>query len=224
MSRERDSHASGHCDGTSGASSEETSKNLRHSDKLPLEMPSDPKHAESLLEGIDREVAFYRHRAGQVFFYGLLVEILILAGQEKESILIPDLASWVVPLVYSVLFLAVVTIGITLGSEYRQRIRILKDARVELLEKLKYLNIYPSDAEQKVSEIQVLYVVLIFLSSCGSILVWMNSLNSPGNNQMCLNLPVDNKIAFYLLFCIFVVLGLVGVVYSIYRVVKWARG
>lgn len=80
-----------------------------------------------VLEAIDREIAFYRSRAGQVFFLGLTVEVLILAGHEK--IVVPAAWPWIRPLSYGVLFIAVAALGILLGREYRDRIHRLKSAR-----------------------------------------------------------------------------------------------
>ena len=58
------------------------------------------EQARHVLEAIDREIAFYRRRAGQVFFLGLTVEVLILAGREK--IVVPAAWPWIRPLSYGV--------------------------------------------------------------------------------------------------------------------------
>jgi hypothetical protein len=50
---------------------------------------------EHILEAIDREIAFYRRRAGQVFFLGLTVEVLILTGREK--MVVPAAWPWIRP-------------------------------------------------------------------------------------------------------------------------------
>ena len=83
-----------------------------------------------ILEAIDREIAFYRRRAGQVFFLGLTVEVLILAGRER--IVVPAAWPWIQPLSYGVLFIAVAAVGILLGREYRGRIHVLKRERKKL--------------------------------------------------------------------------------------------
>jgi hypothetical protein len=94
----------------------------RHSSKAELHAPSDQKEAATILQAVDREIDFYRKRSGQVFFFSLLVEVLILAGREK--ILLPERWPLLQPTVYSILFIAVAAIGIALGAEYRGRIRI----------------------------------------------------------------------------------------------------
>lgn len=148
------------------------SRPARHSEKPPLGAPADLGEARTVLESLEREIAFYRRRSGQVYFFGSLVEVLILAGQQKISL--PAGWSWQTSLVYSIFFVAVAIVGILLGSEYRRRIHILKDSRVELLAKIGYRHVFPTASEQRISEIQVLYFVLIFLSLAGIGAVWLN--------------------------------------------------
>jgi len=183
----------------------------RHSGKAELQAPSDQKEAATILQAMDREIDFYRKRSGQVFFFSLLVEVLILAGREK--ILLPERWPLLQPIVYSILFIAVAAIGIALGAEYRGRIRILKDSRLDLLEKLSYQHIYPTEIDQGLSEIQVLYVVLIFMSSGGLMLVWLNALGIKENPSF----------GFWATFTIFMAAGIAGMLYSIYRVARWLR-
>lgn len=148
----------------------------RHSAKPPLGAPEKAPEAEIILEALDRELDFYRKRAGQVFFLSLLVEVLILAG--KERVQVPETWQSTKPLVHSLLFIAVAAIGIALGREYRNRIRMLKDSRVEILERLGYSAVYPSELDQGLSEIQVLYAALVFLSSGGVVIVWLMQLGA----------------------------------------------
>lgn len=183
------------------------SQAVRHSRKAKLHAPDNLEEADTVLQALDREVDFYRKRAGQIFFFSLLVEVLILAGREK--VLLPETWPLMQAFTYSVLFIAVAAIGIALGSEYRRRIRILKDSRMEILEMKKYLNVYPSEHEQGLSEIQVLYVVLVFLSSGGIILVWLNKLGISGG------------LTFWIVFGSFITLGIVGIVYSAVNVMRW---
>lgn len=140
----------------------------------------DLKNPDSVLEALDRELDFYRKRAGQVFFFGLLVEGLILAG--KEQVLLGNRWPWVRPITYTLMFIAVAAIGTTLGSEYRARIHTLKDSRLRLLKDLKHHNVYPAD--RRISEIKVMYVVLWFLSSVGVILVWLAFIGNGYTNVM----------------------------------------
>lgn len=179
--------------------------------KDELEVQKDLKDASSVLEAIDRELAFYRRRAGQVFFMGLLVEVLILAGREK--VVVPATWPWVQPFAYGILFAVVAVIGMALGLEYRRRIHDLKESRTNILKRLDYKDIYPPTGGHRLSEIQVLYVVLIFLSSSGLILVWLNSLQT------------DNAFSwtFWLLFWPFVITGVSGVCYALWKVVRWLR-
>jgi len=150
--------------------------------KPDLRAPRTLTESSAVLRALDREIAFYRKRSGQVFFFGLLVEVLIIAGKETIVFVeqipnlagpekIPTLAGRVV---YSILFIAVAAVGIALGAEYRRRIRILKDSRAKVLQELGFEFVYPSASDQGLSEIQVLYVVLVLLSSGGIILVWLN--------------------------------------------------
>ena len=183
----------------------------RHSLKKPLRVPKDLGEADNILKAIDREIGFYRRRAGQVFFFGLLVEGIIIAGREK--VFAETAISWVQPLIYSILLAAVAAVGIALGSEYRRRIHFMKDSRVELLEKLHYNFIYPTEADQKLSEIQVLYVVLTFLSSAGITLVWLKPL--------CSEIPLD--FFYYIPFSIFLLIGVSGLLYSMWKLGGWLR-
>jgi hypothetical protein len=174
-----------------------------------LEDSGNLKDASLILEAIDREIAFYRRRAGQVFSIGLFVEGLILVGREKIVVLATW--PWIQPLVYGIFFIAVAAIGIALGSEYLERIHILKDKRTELLAKVGYQNIYPVTGGLHLSEIQVLYVVLIFLSSSGLILVWLNALKGKD----------DLDWVFWFLFWLFIIVGACGICYAGYKVVRW---
>src|SRR5438270_12653014 len=105
--------------------SDKKNRNLAlHSKKNPL-VTGDLKEPTTVLQAIDREIDFYRKRSGEVFFFGLLVEVLILAGREK--VVLTATSPLAQPIVYSIMFVAVAAIGIALGSEYRSRIRLLKD-------------------------------------------------------------------------------------------------
>ena len=94
---------------------------------------------ESVLQSIDAEISFFRRRSGQVYFFGLLAEALILVGREKIILSRgTDDSSWTAPpwtdpLIQSVFFVAVAVIGIMLGSEYRRRISFLKLSRIKML-------------------------------------------------------------------------------------------
>lgn len=152
----------------------EPSDTTYHTGKVPAILPSNGDCFHQVLKAVDREVAFYRKRAGQVIFFTLLLEALLLTGQ--ADIEIPGAPFWVEPVVYSSLFMAVAFFGVTLASEYRSRIRMLKDSRIQLLKEEGYQNVYPSETDQKLSEIQVLYIVLAILSSSGIFLVWLEQL------------------------------------------------
>ena len=125
------------------------------------------------LEAIDREIAFFRHRAGQVYFFGLLAEVLIIIG--KESITIPDIVLWLRPVVATVFFAAVAYVGILLGSEYRRRIRHLKKKRDALLRPLLSNEVFLSLNRERISEIQILYFVLGFCSLLWISISWLNT-------------------------------------------------
>lgn len=125
----------------------------------------------TILESVDREIAFFRRRAGQVFFFGLLVEAFILTG--KGQINMPVEWTWQRPFVESLFFLAVLAVGVSLGSEYRRRIRLLKRRRRKLFDDHKIGNVFPELKRQILSEIEVLYVSLFFLSSAGILISWL---------------------------------------------------
>ena len=124
---------------------------------------------DSLLESLDRELGFYRKRAGQVFFFGLLAEVLILAG--KERILLGNRWPILHPLIYSLMFLMVAYFGRRFGMEYRDRIHALKHSRHELLKNLGYEIDYPRGRPR--SEIKSINFILGFLSIIGIVLVWL---------------------------------------------------
>ncbi|MDH5186772.1 MAG: hypothetical protein OEW70_06885 [candidate division WOR-3 bacterium] len=167
-----------------------------------------PEEGLSLLEALDREIAFYRNRAGKVFFYGLIVEFLILAG--RETIKVPSKWVWMQPTAYTLLFIAVAAVGIALGWEYRNRIHILKDRKMNLLEIIKGEHVYVPKGSQALSEIEVLYVVLVFLSSSGIFLVWFNALVNGGNRSWL----------FWVLLSVFVAVATAGLAWSIVRMVR----
>ena len=126
-----------------------------------------------MLESVDREIAFDRRRAGQVFFFGLLVEGLILTGHEGIGTP-PGWSHWQGAGLETLLFVAVAAVGIALGSEYRRRIDHLKKQRDAMLEKSGHNHVFPQKMDQRISEIQVLYVTLVFLSSAGIFITWLN--------------------------------------------------
>ena len=123
------------------------------------------------LESLDREIAFYRRRSGQVYFFSLGAEALILVG--RENVALSGGPSWVSPVVESGFFVAVAFFGIRLGSEYRRRIRKLKRRRLYLVESFGHRDMFPTENDQKRSEIRVLYEILIFLSLAGVLLTWL---------------------------------------------------
>ncbi|MDJ0840357.1 MAG: hypothetical protein QNK37_27855 [Acidobacteriota bacterium] len=185
---------------------------LRHTPKKPaLIVPKSLAQAQMVMEAIDREIAFYRRRAGQVFFLGLLVEILILAGKQTDKVVIPNDPAWVKSFAFSCFFIAVAAVGIALGHEYRSRIRFLKDSRSELLEKLEYEFVYSSEADQGLSEIQVLYVVLVFLSSSGIILSWLSQIKTL------------QGFPFWLFLTPLILIGTIGILYSLKQLFRWYK-
>jgi hypothetical protein len=143
---------------------------------IPLE--SDPKGSQadlfrSALESVDRELAFYRSRSGQIYLVALSAEALIIVG--REQIKIENVALWMVPLIVSLAFLAVAVVGTVLGAEYRRRIRQLKRSRKDLCELALRRDIHPSSEERRVSEIGVLYFVLWFTSVGGCVIAWLRT-------------------------------------------------
>ena len=166
--------------------------------------------AQHEIEAIDREIAFYRRRAGQVFFLSLTAEILILAGRER--IVVPRAWPWIQPLSYGLLFMAVAAFGILLGREYRSRIHVLKSERKERVD---------FDAPSGgliLSEIEMLYVVLVFLSSSGLVLVWLNALTiEEGKSWAASGLSAT----FWGLFLVFVLLGTSGIAWVSWKTFRW---
>ena len=170
----------------------------------------------SILESIDRELSFFRRRAGAVFFLAVTVEVLILAGREK--VVVPTTWPWFQPFVYGILFIAVALAGILLGSEYRARIHVLKQAREDTLHHLKPKGSYPPIGGLVLSEIEMLYVVLVFLSSCGVILVWLNALPTyEDGSWMFRQVPS----VFWFLFAFFLLVGLCGIAWASMKVIGW---
>lgn len=167
--------------------------------------------AAAAIEAIDREVEFYRKRAGQVFFFSLLVEVLILAG--RESIQAPELWMWLKPLLYSIMFIAVAAVGSALGAEYRRRIHILKNHRSGMMHTLAQGAAYPRTGGLKLSEIEMLYVVLVFLSSGGLVISWLRVMN------------VDEPLTtvFWWMFWFFQLLAACGLGWVAWKSVAWMR-
>jgi hypothetical protein len=71
------------------------------------------------------------------------------------------------------LYYAVAAAGIVLGSEYRRRIRFIKNTRAQLFVGRPVGSPFPTEHDEKISEIQVLYVVLISSSMLGSVVAWI---------------------------------------------------
>jgi hypothetical protein len=165
------------------------------------------------VEALDRELAFYRRRAGQVFFIGLLVEGLISGGKEKIHS-VPTENLWIQALVYSFFFLAVAAISSVLGSEYRQRIHDLKRVRSKIMERLYGESSlgYTQIGGATLSEIQVLYIVLILLSSCGTLLSWWKAFAMAGAPDAWIWAPMS----------ICLVASVLGIVYVTVVVVRWS--
>ncbi len=166
--------------------------------------------AQHELEATDREIDFYRRRAGQVFFLSLTAEILILAGRER--IVVPRAWPWIQPLSYGVLFLAVAAFGILLGREYRSRIHVLKSQRK------KRADFDAPSGGLTLSEIEMLYVVLVFLSSSGLVLVWLNALTSEDGRSWVAS---SRSTTFWALLISFVSLGAGGIVWVSWKTLLW---
>ena len=166
--------------------------------------------AQHELEAIDREIAFYRRRAGQVFFLCLTSEILILAGRER--IVVPRAWPWIQPLSYGLLFMAVAAFGILLGREYRSRIHVLKS------ERKKRVDFDAPSGGLTLSEIEMLYVVLVFLSSSGLVLVWLNALTIEEGKSWAAS---SFSTTFWGFFFVFVLLGASGIVWVSWKTLRW---
>lgn len=132
--------------------------------------PDSLDQAGAVLEALDRELGFFRRRAGQVLFYGMLAEALILGG--GHALRYTEMWNWQSFVVNVVFFAAIAGVGIVLGSEYRARIHRLKDSRAKLVSHLGCHHLFPSPDQRLVSEIQVLYVILTLMSSIGIIFTW----------------------------------------------------
>lgn len=131
------------------------------------EMESDPLQA--LVQSIDRELAFYRSRSGQIYLVSLTAEALLIVGREQISV--KDAPLWMAPLILTVAFLAVAVVGTVLGAEYRRRIHTLKASRATLVGD----SVHPASADRRISEIQVLYFVLWLTSTGGSVVAWLRA-------------------------------------------------
>ena len=139
---------------------------FRHTEKTPLVATNrENENLKTLLEFIDREISFYRKRAGQIYFLGFLIEGLILVGEQKVSI--PNLSEVFTIVLHILLFIAIGSIGRYLGLEYRNRVHILKDSRLEILVYFGYKNVFPTPLDKVRSEIKTLYTLLISLSVAG---------------------------------------------------------
>jgi hypothetical protein len=122
----------------------------------------------AVLEGIDREISFYRKRAGQIYFFGFLVEGLFLVGEQK-LVFPKNLSGWS-SYANAILFLLIGAIGFYLGREYRTRIHTLRESRISLLEAFGYIDFYSHPKDKGMSEIKTLYRLLMTLSIVGAVI------------------------------------------------------
>ena len=143
------------------------------------EAKKDPKRGTEILriavESVDRELAFYRSRSGQIYLVALSAEALIIIGKEQLKFENPQPPGWMVPLVTSLAFLGVAVVGTVLGAEYRRRIHQLKANRKDLVEHSLKHHLYPPPEEKRISEIEVLYFVLWFTTVGGCVISFMRS-------------------------------------------------
>ena len=79
--------------------------------------PADSIPTTAILESVDRELAFFRRRSGQVYFLGLSAEAAILVGGRQLPA--PPSWDWLASLGASLFFYAVAVAGIILSSEYQ---------------------------------------------------------------------------------------------------------
>src|SRR5437763_17129712 len=90
------------------------------------EAKKDPKRGTEILriavESVDRELAFYRSRSGQIYLVALSAEALIIIGKEQLKFENPQPPGWMVPLVTSLASPGGAVVGTVLGAEYRRRI------------------------------------------------------------------------------------------------------
>ncbi|MCG8313966.1 MAG: DUF1572 domain-containing protein [Pseudomonadales bacterium] len=137
--------------------------------KLTIESP------QWVIESIDRELAHYRKRVGQIFFFGFILEVLILGG--KEKILLDGVGVIETATIYTILFVAIPVIVVVFGREYLNRIHILKESRNLFLEKFNLSNVFPTSKHHRLNEIHTMSVVLTSLSLAGILVFWINALN-----------------------------------------------
>lgn len=126
-------------------------------------------------EAIDRELSHYRKRVGQIFFFGFVLEVLILGG--KEQILLGSIGNVEKASIYTVLFVAIPLIVLLFGREYLQRIHMLKESRNTFLERFNLKDVFPVSRHHRINEIHTLSVVLISLSLAGIFIFWVNALH-----------------------------------------------
>jgi len=126
-----------------------------------------------VMEAIDREISHYRKRVGQVFFYGFLLEVLIIGGEKK--ILLSGVDPTAKVIVYTIFFAAIPMIAALLGHEYLSRIRMLKQSRESLLRSFSLENVFPNGQDHFVNEIWTLWSVLAVLSAAGASIFWLNT-------------------------------------------------
>lgn len=131
--------------------------------------------SQHVLESIDRELAFYRKRVGEVIFFALAVDVAIVTGD--KTLPIAESYPLVAAVAMSLLFLVVALAAFVLGREYSERIHHLKNTRIDLV-KEGYGDVFPQRGRRHVSEIGTLVLLVSILSIAGIFLAWVDAWES----------------------------------------------
>ena len=135
-------------------------------------MCNSPSDTQWQIEALDREIAHYRKRAGQIYFFGFLLEVMILGG--KESIQLGDIGNLYIAIIYTILFLSILAAAYYFGDVYWARISNLKKNRSTVLTDAKLTDMYQGETK---NEIKSLSWLLLCLSLAGIVIIWLNFLN-----------------------------------------------
>lgn len=140
----------------------------------------DVENPQWVIESIDRELSHYRKRVGQIFFFGMILEVLILGG--KEKILLGGVGEIQTAIIYTTLFVLIPIIVVLFGHEYLNRIKMLKENRSSFLEPFNLGNTFPISGHHGINEIHTMSGVLISLSLAGICIFWVNALHPLSSN------------------------------------------
>ena len=140
------------------------------SDRLPQE---NSLKVSDLIESIDKETAFYRERLFMVYKSAIVLQVLVITGQQTIQLAKPLLSQ----VAYSAVFVLLLVFSVVFNSSYKQRIYDLRRAKIKLCNIVGYQDIFPEPGgPRSVSPSRLYLATISAMSVLALIIVWLGGI------------------------------------------------